>query len=565
MGRKATNENNLFIKFPNVAKEWHPKENGSLTPYDFLPFSGKKVWWICPKGHEYSAAINNRTSLNSGCPYCRGLKVTKDKNFATLHPTQAAEWNYEKNFESLPESFSEFSGKKAWWRCKKGHEWLTTVAARSSGSGCPFCWKHTSVPEFRLLSELEFVFKNVIRRRKFSGFEVDLFIEKYNIGIEYDGAYWHKHKEKRDLNKNQQLATKGINLIRVREEPLTKLSELDVLSSPRGLEKHIVDNLLINIKSICQSDDIARIDEYLNSNDFRNEKAFKFYLSELPEPDRENSLDNEDEILLSEFDYQKNYPLKPKNFSRGSQEKAWWLCKKGHSWKTAVLTRTINKSGCPYCSRNFASSEFNLLKMFPEVASQWHPTKNGNLLPNDTLPTSNLKRWWVCNAGHEWQVSVANRTKNKSSCPYCTGHFSTEDNNLAFQFPRILKLWHPTKNLDLRPENLLPSSGRSIWLICNKGHEWEAVPNNIQSIMKDKSAELCPECRSFNNSLTVKFPDISKEWDFDKNSGFVPEKVSYGSKKKYWWRCTNGHSWEASPNQRTRPKSSGCPICRIKH
>lgn len=561
MGRKATKENNLFVKFPNVAKEWHPEANEGLIPHDFLPFSGKKVWWICPEGHEYSAAINNRTSLNSGCPYCRGLKVTKDKNFATLHPNQASEWNYEKNSESRPENFSEFSGKKAWWKCKKGHEWLTTVAARSSGSGCPFCWKHTSAPEYRLLSELEFVFKKVIRRRKFSGLEVDIFIEKYQIGIEYDGSYWHKNRETRDLKKQERLASLGIKLIRVRESPLLNLSELDVISSARGLEKKVIDELLVNIKPFCQPDDIDRINSYLRSNEFQNEQAFKNYLTELPEPDQENSLVNEAEDLLLEFDFEKNYPLKPKNFSRGSQEKVWWKCKKGHSWQTTVLGRTVNKSGCPYCSRNFASPEVNLQSMFPEVASQWHPSKNGSLSPSDVLPASSIKRWWICNNGHEWQISIANRTKNKSGCPYCTGRLSSGNNNLALSFPRILKLWHPTKNDDLNPENLLPSSGRKIWLICEKGHEWEAVPNNIQSMLKDESADLCPRCRILNNSLGRKFPEISTEWDFEKNSGINPDTVSYGSKKKYWWKCRKNHSWEASPNQRTRPKSSSCPLC----
>lgn len=561
MGRKVTKENNLFVKFPNIAKEWHPEANEGLTPRDFLPFSGKKAWWICPEGHEYHAAINNRTSLNSGCPYCRGLKVTKDRNFATLHPNQAAEWDYEKNLELRPDNFSEFSGKKVWWKCKKGHEWLTTIAARSSGSGCPFCWKHTSAPEYRLLSELEIVFKKVIRRRKFSGLEVDIFIEKYQIGIEYDGSYWHKNREARDLKKQERLASLGIMLIRVRESPLTNLSELDVISSARGLEKKVIDELLVNIKPFCQSDDINRINSYIANNDFQNEQAFKNYLTELPEPDQENSLDNEDEELLLEFDFNKNHPLKPKNFSRGSQEKVWWKCKNGHSWLATVLGRTVNKSGCPYCSRNFASPEVNLQSMFPEVASQWHPTKNGSLSPSDVLPASSIKRWWICKSGHEWQISVANRTKNKSGCPYCTRRLSSDNNNLAFSFPRILKLWHPTKNNNGRPDNLLPSSGRKIWLICEKGHEWETVPNNIQSMLKDESADLCPICRRLNNSLARKFPEILKEWDFEKNSEINPDTVSYGSKKKYWWICSNNHSWEASPNQRTKPKPPGCPLC----
>lgn len=62
---------NLLSKYPALAKEWHPTKNGSLTPRDVTPGSGKKVWWICGKGHEWEATVNNR-SRGRGCPYCAG-------------------------------------------------------------------------------------------------------------------------------------------------------------------------------------------------------------------------------------------------------------------------------------------------------------------------------------------------------------------------------------------------------------------------------------------------------------------------------------------------------------
>lgn len=561
MGRQPNKDNNLAISFANVAKEWHPQANGLLTPFDFLPFSSKKVWWICPEGHEYEAVIANRTSSNSGCPFCSGAKFTAANSFAVLHPEQASEWDYEKNAPLSPDGFAEFSGKKVWWKCKKGHEWLTTIAARSQQSNCPFCWKHTSIPEFQLLAELELVFGHVARRRKFSGLEVDLFIEKYQIGIEYDGSYWHRDKEKRDQKKRDGLTRLGIKLVRVREEPLKKLAELDVLTSARGLTKAVVDELLSNIKRYCHAADVKKIDEYLSKDTFQNERAFKKYRTDLPEPDLGSSLASQDKVLLSEFDYEKNYPLEPKHFSRGSQEVIWWRCLKGHSWETAILTRTVNKSGCPFCSRSLASQEFNLQAMFPKIAAQWHPSKNGRLLPSEVLPASNLKRWWICKEGHEWQAAVSSRTNSNSDCPYCAGSLPTIENNLAAIYPNVIKAWHPTKNKNIRPENILPSSGRKIWLLCSAGHEWQAVPNDIQSILKGEAADICQKCRKANNSLGRKFPELVRDWDFGKNSGIEPDTVSYGSKKKYWWRCAKGHSWEASPNQRTRPTSSGCPLC----
>lgn len=61
--------NDLASKFPNVSAQWHPTKNGKLTPQEESPFSHKKVWWICSKGHEWQAKISNRSN-GTGCPFC---------------------------------------------------------------------------------------------------------------------------------------------------------------------------------------------------------------------------------------------------------------------------------------------------------------------------------------------------------------------------------------------------------------------------------------------------------------------------------------------------------------
>jgi len=70
--RKRYN-NNLEETNPILAKQWHPTKNRKLTPRDVTPGIGKKVWWICEKGHEWEARIFSR-NRGHGCPYCYGLK-----------------------------------------------------------------------------------------------------------------------------------------------------------------------------------------------------------------------------------------------------------------------------------------------------------------------------------------------------------------------------------------------------------------------------------------------------------------------------------------------------------
>ena len=78
---------------PELAKQWHSSKNGSLTPYDITPGSGRKVWWKCPEAddHEWKAQIGSR-SKGSGCPVCSNNKVVLSNCLATLNPGLSKEW-----------------------------------------------------------------------------------------------------------------------------------------------------------------------------------------------------------------------------------------------------------------------------------------------------------------------------------------------------------------------------------------------------------------------------------------------------------------------------------------
>ncbi len=58
--------------------------------------------------------------------------------------------------------------------------------------------------------------------------------------------------------------------------------------------------------------------------------------------------------------------------------------------------------------------------MCSEIAKDWHPTKNNNLLPDDVSWGSGKKVWWKCqNCGYEWETTIYSRTKGKG-CPKCS-------------------------------------------------------------------------------------------------------------------------------------------------
>lgn len=67
----------------------------------------------------------------------------------------------------------------------------------------------------------------------------------------------------------------------------------------------------------------------------------------------------------------------------------------------------------------FDDTQLSLAKADPEIASQWHPTKNGSVTPADVRPNSFKKRWWKCNKGHEFEATPVYRTRMYRQCIGC--------------------------------------------------------------------------------------------------------------------------------------------------
>jgi hypothetical protein len=139
--QKINNENCLATKFPDLLKIWDFNKN-IITPYNVSPMSGKKAWWICSNGHEWEAVIGS-ISNGCGCPYCSGQRVYTDNCLATVNPILASEWHPIKNGEITPYDVGAGSPKRYWWKCKNGHEWISSINNRNRHNrGCSSCKKY---------------------------------------------------------------------------------------------------------------------------------------------------------------------------------------------------------------------------------------------------------------------------------------------------------------------------------------------------------------------------------------------------------------------------------------
>jgi hypothetical protein len=282
---------------------------------------------------------------------------------------------------------------------------------------------------------------------------------------------------------------------------------------------------------------------------------------------KEKSLASVNPELASEWHPTKNGDLTPFDITSGSGKKVWWKCDEGddHDWDSSPNNRTKdNGRGCPICSGYKVVKSNCLSTVNPELSSEWHPNKNGNLTPQDVTSGTHKKVWWKCNKGddHEWKTSVAHRT-NGRSCPICAGKKVVKSNCLLTVNPELASEWHPNKNGNLTPQDVTSGTHKKVWWKCNKGddHEWKA---NILSRTRGVGCPICAGQKVVkSNSLLTINPKLASEWHSSRNGDLTPTEVSIGSRKRVWWKCDKGddHEWDAIISNRSRGR--GCPFCKL--
>lgn len=172
-----------------------------------------------------------------------------------------------------------------------------------------------------------------------------------------------------------------------------------------------------------------------------------------------------------------------------------FICNAGHHPRMNPYAFLMD--GCSIC-RGLATRKQNglqtLATALPEIAAQWHPTRNGNRTPENVSPNSTKSFVWkaAC-CGHEWEDSVRNRDKyQRWLCPKCR----TILHSFGWQDPGLAAEWspeNPTTPWHLRPfaqTNFLPQ-----WICSvNPEHQWEAP------LASRSSGTECRECQVVGKS-----------------------------------------------------------------
>jgi very-short-patch-repair endonuclease len=332
----------------------------------------------------------------------------------STHPDLLIQWDYEKN-TITPDNITAGSGKKIWWFCKNNHSYDASVSKKTSGRGCPYC----------------------------SGYRIGYGNDLKSLYPELTKQWDY---EKNTITPDNITAGSGKKVWWICEK------------------KHSYD-VPVNDRTrgggcpYCSSKRIGY----------------------------GNDLKSTDPELAKRWHPTKNIK-EPSEYTSGSNKKVWWVCSKGHEWKAMVIS-IKRGSGCPYCSNNKIGYGNDLLSKNPLLCKEWN-FKLNKLKPEQYAPRSNKKVWWTCSVGHEWYAIINNRNKGHG-CPYCCNQLVGYSNDLQNINPELAKQWHPTKNGQLKPTQVIPGSNEKVWWLCSKGHEWKAVINS-------RKKHNCPKC--FDNT-----------------------------------------------------------------
>lgn len=420
-------KNDLKTIYPDIVEEWDYEKNDNL-PESYLATSNKKVWWKCKYGHEWSASISNRVKGNK-CPECR-------KEYHVSFPEKAIFYYVSKHFKDAEENYpiGNSNGKEMdiyiptlrigieydgyfWHRNKKRDLEKDIICfnnniklIRVREEGLPLL-KSTSII-FNIntnkdnTNEMEKCITDILKYLKCTKIEVDIqrdndkILELMNLS--------------RKKNSILDLMPEIVNMW-----DYEKNGNLTPDKFTKGSGKYIwmictncgksyrskVSNVYKKKTTRCEN--CSRLELVKGVNDYK---------TVYPE-------------LAKEYDYKRNkIKLEDVNFNE-KRKLFWWTCSLcGYKWQTSIESR-INADNCPMCAAKVGEKtrilkiiekEGSLATNYPELAKEWHPIKNGDLIPEEMTCKNRRDVWWKCSkCGYEWHCAISLRTRGYGKCKNC--------------------------------------------------------------------------------------------------------------------------------------------------
>lgn len=483
-------KNSLATKFPELLSEWDYSKN-SILPTEVKASSSEVVWWICSLNHSYDMRINSRTgNQKCGCPYCSipAKRILKGFNdLETKYTSIALEWHPSKNGMLKPNDVLCGSGKKVWWLGKCGHEYEQKIVNRVKGASCPYCshqkllvgYNDLASTNPEILDEWDYEKNTVLPTQ---------------IGVGTHQKIWWKcpfgHSYQSYPSNRCGSSHSGCpicdkeNHTSFPEQALyyyIKKIYPDAINSDKTLIGMELDIFIPSLKTAIEYDG-ARWHKN-NVFEIKKNKACKKNGISLIRI-REKGLELYDDCICIIRDDTKNNNSLSLAISRTLS-----LLNKNNDISIDV-DRDSSQIYSLYVNNR---KEQSLKNVFPEIAKEWHPSKNGELKSDMVAPMTDKKVWWLGKCGHEWQMSVQDRTNQNCGCPICSSkRIISGINDLLSKYPKVCEEWFYDKNnsIGLYPNSVAPHSDKKAWWKCKScGNVWQAKIDH-----RTRLGVGCPKC-----------------------------------------------------------------------
>lgn len=571
--------------------------NPGLGLTDLRPSSVDRCQWRCSTcSHEWEASVTNRISKNSGCSKCGVTRSADSRSSApraqsllSQHRGIAAEFVENMSRPKRgPDAMWPKSSALCRWRCQRGHEWVTTVAARVAGSGCASCGaRGQSRLEFEVAELLQIATTATVKldvpvRANGRTWRLDLEIPQASLLVDLDPHRWHTDAA-RDQRKVDALS--AFTYVRIRPTTLPLLT---------GLTRTVPNNNFnaytwaLALRDLAEDAGLVWRTPSLDEQAEALTRAVARWHGTLQGKPARSVLDVAPHLADELID----------NLTRPSTALAWltpnakdicrWRCQHcGHEWSSSIGSRAGRKSGCPACARERTSAAARvrslampggaLVDKHSNIAAEFvtcltQPQRT----PSDLLPSSNLRCRWQCSdCGHQYDASPATRTRGRGCAPcarrragelrsvvHASKSLATQRPDLAADLMFVLNRNRSADSLALR------SNLRARWKCVTCTHEW------VTTISSRVAGTGCPACGRLRTaaarakpgtegSVATQLPTLAAEFlENLSHPGREPGEMALGSHDRCRWRCADcGHEWDTAMKNRAR-NSTGCPRCQ---
>ena len=392
--------------------------------------------YVCVEGHPFSSTGRRilASKASGGCGVCARKKVSPGTSLAATHEHYAAEWHPDANGDVTPQDVLAGSGMRWYWLCAAaGHTFFVSPNARTtSGVGCGYC-ANLLVDETNCLRTTHPAIAAELNDALNEGRNADNVV----AGSEYTMAftcplghdYWttpaHRTRGSNCLVCTHQVVHPTTCLAATEPEVAAMWHEsLNGDLTPWDVFPRSMGKAWWRCKNGCVYDGaIAKRVEGVGCRYCSNRAVNAKNCMRVTRPD-----------LSAEFHPTKNGERTPDDVVAGTSHRLWWQCiSHGHDWQVSGDNRVRQATGCPYCSNKKVWVGFNDMGTTrPDLAAEFHETRNGDLTPQDVVAGTGKRLWWKCTPrGHEWRATGDSRANKGRGCKECARVFTSEASLVA--------------------------------------------------------------------------------------------------------------------------------------